>query len=41
MKKLPNDDPARSKHVANVHYKTNDNKITLAIYYGFVALTVV
>lgn len=32
--KLP-DDPAGSKHVANVH-NTNDNTITLVIYYEFV-----
>jgi hypothetical protein len=27
--KLPDDDPAGSKHVANVHNKTNEPKITL------------
>jgi hypothetical protein len=36
--KFPDDDPAGSKHVRN---KTNDNTITLVIYYEFVVLTVV
>jgi hypothetical protein len=40
-KKLPDDDPAGSKHVANVHNETNDNTISLAIYYEFVVLMVV
>jgi hypothetical protein len=39
--KLPDDDPARSKHVGNIHNKTNDNSVTLVIYYVFVVLTVV
>jgi hypothetical protein len=37
--KLPDGDPAESKHVANVHNRKNDNKITLAIYYEIVVLT--
>jgi hypothetical protein len=39
--KLPDGDPAGSKHVANVHNKTNGNIITLVIYYAFVVLSVV
>jgi hypothetical protein len=31
--KLPEDDPAGSKHVANVHNITNDNIVTMIIYY--------
>jgi hypothetical protein len=32
--KFPDDDdPAGLKHVANVHNKTNDNTITLLIYF--------
>jgi hypothetical protein len=38
--KLPDDDPAGSKHVANVYNKKNDNTKTLVIYYEFVLLTV-
>jgi hypothetical protein len=36
--KLPDDDPAESKHEANVQNKTNDNTITLVTYYEFVVL---
>jgi hypothetical protein len=32
--KLPDDDPAGSKQVSNVPNKTNDNKITVVIYYS-------
>jgi hypothetical protein len=39
--KLPDDDPAGSKRVANVHNETNDNTITSIVYYEFVVLTVV
>jgi hypothetical protein len=39
--KLCDDDPARLKHVANVHNKTNSNTVTLVIYYEVVVLTVV
>jgi hypothetical protein len=39
--KLPDDDPAESKHVANIHNKTNDGTIILVIYYESVVLTVV
>jgi hypothetical protein len=39
--KLPHDDPAGSKHVVNVHNKTNDNKITAVIYNKPVVLTAV
>jgi hypothetical protein len=35
------DNPAGSKQVANVCNKTNDNTITLVIYYEFVVLTIV
>jgi hypothetical protein len=41
MKKLPDDNPAGSKHEANVPIKTNDIKITFVIYYEFVVSTVV
>jgi hypothetical protein len=33
--KLPDNDTARSKHVANVHNKTNDNILTSYIYYEY------
>jgi hypothetical protein len=33
---LPDDDPAESKQVTNVHNKMNDNTVTLVIYYEFV-----
>jgi hypothetical protein len=36
--KLHHDDPAGSKHVPNVHNKTNDNTVTLVIYYEFAVL---
>jgi hypothetical protein len=39
--KLPDDDPAWSKHVVNVQNKTNDNTVTLIVYYEFVVLTAV
>jgi hypothetical protein len=39
--KLPDHDQAGSKHVANVHNKTNDNTTTLVIYYEFVVLMIV
>jgi hypothetical protein len=31
--KLLDDDPAGSKYAANVHNRTNDNTVTLVIYY--------
>jgi hypothetical protein len=39
--KLPDDDTAGSKHVANVHNKTNENTITTLVYYEFVVLIAV
>jgi hypothetical protein len=37
--KLLDDDPSGSKHTASIHNKTNDNTITLVIYYELVVLT--
>jgi hypothetical protein len=39
--KLPDEDSGGSKHVANVHNKTNHNTIILLIYYKIIVLTVV
>jgi hypothetical protein len=38
---LPDDDPAGSKYVAQVHNETHDNTITMVIYYKSVVLMVV
>jgi hypothetical protein len=39
--KLSDDDPVGLKYVANVRNKTNENTVTLVVYYEFVALTAV
>jgi hypothetical protein len=39
--KLPDDNPAGSKHVANVHNEMNGNTKKLVIYYEFAVLMVV